>query len=109
MTDLDPNQRIARLMGWRVDSTFGEVTLWRNPEGDYEDDGIPNYFSPDLPIGERLKMWEKLTSHQRREFVKSLWREHSPAIFDIELIQEAFAMPQDQFASTFLRVVEGKG
>jgi hypothetical protein len=113
--DPDPNQRIARLMGWQRNEQFDWVTdklneAWTRGETLLPSEKLPDYFSPDLPIGERLKMWEKLTEEQKVEFVSLFWRaQSSPSIFDVEICVKLLGLDQPTFASTFLRVVEGKG
>jgi hypothetical protein len=70
----------------------------------------PNYFSPHLPIGERLKMVARLSYTQKRDLVAAHLNvsphEKLIGLSDCVTILE---LDQPTFASTFLRVVEGKG
>lgn len=71
-----------------------------------------NYFSPDLPIGERLKMWEKLTREQQCamtvEALKAIPTD-GIGIYSSDMLRCFTFALSPEFPSTFLRVVEGKG
>jgi hypothetical protein len=101
----DPNQRIARLMGWTENryNTF----YWTNSETKQviPKVDLPDYFSPDLPIGERLKMWEKLTEAQQDALIDAVIGNS----FMRQASRKLLKLDQPTFAKTFLRVVEGKG
>jgi hypothetical protein len=117
----DPNQRIARLMGvdtskWGKDVyVCGKCGIVDANHSFTHSTYIArvrsiDYFSPDLPIGERLKMWEKLTEAQKARliYIHCVEHKHVSALSRVGISAITFAL-SPEFPSTFLRVVEGKG